>query len=194
MRDYFYFFQFLIALLLCHGTQPGLSLCQPSSPKPPDVPLCWWEPPVRSSQLFPIPNSMPKAPCSSCKPPKPRGFWDAPSGPTDSPRDTDVATFWGYRCSRCGRQRQGGTLHRTGQKPPGRRGRRGGSSAKKRLKHPTFPGAPALPCPEAAPLSLLLVWSPNLLTHPAGQFKLVQFFWRETWQHVAKAFKSTPFD
>lgn len=145
-------------------------------------PLCSWvQPPMCTSQLLPFPNSSPSPPLILQTPETARylrcSFW---------PQRPRVATFSGCRCSHCGRQRQAGTLHRTGQKPPGRRGRWVGSSAKKRLKHPISLEPQSFPTLKGSAPLYLKSQLPH--SHPAGQFKLVQFFWRETEQHVAQAF------
>lgn len=161
-------------------TLPALSY------RPPDTPHAPGSAYAIFSALF-IPEFQPPSPYSSCKPLKPPGrYLRCPLWPQEPRR----ATFSGYRCSRCGRQRPAGTLHQTGQKPPGRQGRWVGSSAKERYQYPDFSGAPLLPYLDGTH-SFKLVPSlksqpPHL--HPAGQFKLVQIFQRETWQHVANTF------
>lgn len=144
-------------------------------------PLCSWFSVLCACLSSSIPQFQPQAPCLSCKPQKLPGIWDVLSGPR--PR---VATFSGCRCSHCGRQRQAGTPHRTGQKPPGRRGRWVGSSVKKRLKHPISLEPQSFPTLKGPTPLYLKSQLPH--TYPAGQFKLVQFFWRETERHVAQAF------
>lgn len=127
--------QYLIALLV--SQPPSLvSLCQAS---PPATVVLKGSASYEALGSFQSHVLAPK-PCSSCKSSKPLGFWDVPL----TRESSDVATFSAYRRSRFGRQRQDETPPQTGQKPPGRRGRWGGSSAK-RLKHPIFSGAPVPP-------------------------------------------------
>lgn len=129
-RDHFYFFQFLIALLMCYRHPGGLSFANPIT-QAPDTPCAPGSASYVHVSALSIPKFQPKPPAPLANPKNCRVsemFFLA-----QRPR---VATFSGCRCCHCGRQRQAGILHRTGQKPPGRRGRWVGSSAKKRLKHP----------------------------------------------------------
>lgn len=62
MRDYFYFFQCLIALLMCYSHPAGLSLRQAPSHKPPGSAS------YTHISALSIPEFPPQAHCLSCKP------------------------------------------------------------------------------------------------------------------------------
>lgn len=158
-----HFFQFLIVLLMCYcHLARSLTLPAPMTQASRHRPVHVGSASCVNSVL-PIPKFQPQTRIHHASPWNHRVFEMS----LPAPETTDAATFSGYRCSHCGRQQQAGTPHRTGQKPPGRRGRWVGSSAEKQLKCPDVSGAPVLLHPEGTYSSKLV---PCLRSQPPHSY------------------------